>query len=207
MLLKMSKAQGPRSEAPWPALRPMLGRPARESLALVIAAFLVAFALPASIAADARFGVLPLYFEANRGQTDERVQFFARGREHTIYLGADGAAIALRQNDPSDGGNDTAGGRVSPSPLLSWGEGRGEGKFKTPFTNPVVRLVRMSLIGANPNPAPAGQEKFPGRVNYLLGNNSSQWQQAVPHVRQSSIRSGLSRSGSGLLRQRAGVGI
>ena len=27
-----------------------------------------------------RFGNLPLYFEANRGQTDEQVGFFARGR-------------------------------------------------------------------------------------------------------------------------------
>jgi len=83
MLLKMSKAQGPRSKT--------AARRKRQSVAgrlvipwalrhwtLVIAAFLVAFAVPASIAADARFGVLPLYFEANRGQTDQRVQFFAR---------------------------------------------------------------------------------------------------------------------------------
>src|SRR5204862_5086452 len=103
MRFKMSKVQGPRSKA---QRRPMVGRPTCEPLALVIgpwslvlpgtlliAAFLVAFAAPASIAADARFGVLPLYFEANRGQTDERVQFFARSREHTIYLGTEGATI------------------------------------------------------------------------------------------------------------------
>jgi photosystem II stability/assembly factor-like uncharacterized protein len=134
---------------------------------LVIAVFLVA-AVPASIGADARFGVLPLYFEANRGQTDERVQFFARGREHTIYLGADGATIALKQNQTNRNG-------ASPSPLPFRGEGRGEAAL----SNSVVRLVRMNLAGANPAPVPSGQNQLPGRVNYLLGNDPARWQQAV----------------------------
>jgi photosystem II stability/assembly factor-like uncharacterized protein len=37
----------------------------------------------------------------------------------------------------------------------------------------------MTLVGANPSPAPVAQEKLPGRVNYLLGNDPARWQQGV----------------------------
>src|ERR1700760_3927876 len=39
-------------------------------------------------AADA-YGKLPLQFEANRGQTDERVRFIARGAGYNIFLTSD----------------------------------------------------------------------------------------------------------------------
>ncbi len=165
----MSKVQGPRSKS---ERRSIVGRPAYESLALVLAAALLVFAVPASIAADARFGVLPLYFEANHGQADDRVQFFARGREHTVYLGADGATIALKQNQAHTGAS-------SPAPLPSRGEGRSEGK-RAAATNSVVRLVRMSLVGANPNPAPAAQERNFRPRQLPPRQQPAQWQQAVP---------------------------
>ena len=148
---------------------------------LLVTAFISAVAVSsfAATSVDGRPGVLPLYFETNRGQADERVQFFARGREHTIYLGADGATIALKQNNSSNGENDTVGSGVSPSPLLFRGEGRGEGKSKIASDNSIVRLVRLRLPGSNPAAAPTAQDKLPGRVNYLLGNNPAQWHQGV----------------------------
>src|SRR5690349_10334401 len=36
-------------------------------------------------------GTMPLYFEVNRGQFDEPVDFVARGRDHAIYLSGGGA--------------------------------------------------------------------------------------------------------------------
>jgi photosystem II stability/assembly factor-like uncharacterized protein len=148
---------------------------------LLVAVFIstVAVSSFAALSVDVRSGVLPLYFEANRGQTDERVQFFARGREHSIYLGADGVTIALKQDNSSNGENNTAGGGVSPWPLLCRGESRGEGKSKIASDNSTVRIVRLSLSGSNPGAAATAQEKLPGRVNYLLGNNPAQWQQSV----------------------------
>src|SRR5438445_8017867 len=32
------------------------------------------------------YGKLPLYFEVNRGQTDPRVRFLARGGHHVVFL-------------------------------------------------------------------------------------------------------------------------
>ena len=79
-----------------------------------------------------RFGNLPLYFEANRGQTDEQVGFFARGRDHTVYLRGDGATLAL-----SDGST-----TLNSSPLI-----------RSRATNgATVRFVRMTIEGANPSP-------------------------------------------------------
>ncbi len=121
-----------------------------------------------------RFGNLPLYFEANRGQTDEQVGFFARGRDHTVYLRGDGATLAL-----SDGST-----TLNSSPLI-----------RSRATNgATVRFVRMTIEGANPSPASSGLEQLSGRVNYLLGNNPSQWQRGVPtfaKVQYSAVYEGV----------------
>jgi hypothetical protein len=107
-----------------------------------------------------RFGNLPLYFEANRGQTDAEVGFFARGRDHTVYLRGDGATIALSQGSAA----------TNASPLVH--------SRATNRSN--VRFVRMTLEGAKPGAASSGLEQLAGRVNYLIGNNPSQWQRGVP---------------------------
>ncbi|MGH7813624.1 MAG: hypothetical protein ACREQI_06435, partial [Candidatus Binataceae bacterium] len=55
-----------------------------------------------SAAATARvtslLGRLPLTFEANRGQTDARVKFLARGEGYTLFLTRTGATLALRSS-------------------------------------------------------------------------------------------------------------
>ena len=40
--------------------------------------------------------------------------------------------------------------------------------------------LRMELIGANRAPAMTGLEELPGKVNYLIGSDSSKWQTGVP---------------------------
>jgi photosystem II stability/assembly factor-like uncharacterized protein len=47
------------------------------------------------IETNAPYGQLPVYFEANRGQTDARFQFIARGRHHGVYLAPAEAVVAL----------------------------------------------------------------------------------------------------------------
>ena len=61
---------------------------------------LAAAAAPASTSA-ARFGKIPLYFEANRGQTDADIQFLARAAGHAVYLGAGEARLAFAQDTDS----------------------------------------------------------------------------------------------------------
>src|SRR3989442_11455981 len=41
-------------------------------------------------------------------------------------------------------------------------------------------VLRLQLVGANPNPHIAGLEELPGKVNYLLGNDAPKWHTNVP---------------------------
>lgn len=129
---------------------------------------------PGAGAAIARFAQLPLSFEANRGQTDEAVQFLARGRDHTIYLTRNGATIALQLGRAST--NAARPSRIPTAP------------------DSVTHLVRMTLVGAHTTPGVTGLEPNRSRVNYLVGNDSSQWQRGVPtfaRVRYAQIHPGV----------------
>jgi hypothetical protein len=42
------------------------------------------------------FGRMPLYFEANEGQTDQAVQYLARGPGYTVFLTPTEAVLMLR---------------------------------------------------------------------------------------------------------------
>lgn len=127
---------------------------------------------PAS-ASLSRFGNLPLYFEANRGQTDAGIDYFARGQNHTIYLRPTGTTIALSEN--SGGNPRPTGGQVATNSAS-------------------VRFVHMTLLGGAPSAMSDGQAQLAGHVNYLLGNNPSRWQRNVPtfsRVQYSSVYEGI----------------
>lgn len=52
---------------------------------------------------DARYGQLPLGFEANRGQFDTAVRYLAQGQGYTLFLTEDEAVLSLRRADVGDG--------------------------------------------------------------------------------------------------------
>ena len=41
-------------------------------------------------------------------------------------------------------------------------------------------VVRLRLVGANPNAAVAGEDELPGKVNYFIGNDPKKWRTNVP---------------------------
>jgi len=43
------------------------------------------------------YGKLPLYFEANRGQTDRQVKFLSRSAHHTLFLTQDEAVFVMQK--------------------------------------------------------------------------------------------------------------
>src|SRR5207247_8230452 len=48
---------------------------------------------------NATYGRLPLYFEANQGQSDPQVRFLARGGGHTLFLTPTEAVLVLAKAD------------------------------------------------------------------------------------------------------------
>src|SRR5262249_42509159 len=93
------------------------------------------------------FGKLPLTFEQNVGQTDESVQFFARGPGYGLYLTGTEAVMVLQQP--------TAGRTGAVRPLVpdaadDWMRHQGAGAPRAPEAPPAV--VRLQLVGGNATP-------------------------------------------------------
>jgi hypothetical protein len=122
---------------------------------------LAGFALPAAGATDARvgesYGRLPLYFEANRGQTDKDVRFLSRGAGYSLYLTAGEAVLVLTKPN-------SRGTQARPD-------------AKTPVKS---AALRMSLVGAARKPHVNGLEEQPGKANYFIGKDPTKWRTNVP---------------------------
>lgn len=99
------------------------------------------------------YGKLPLSFEANRGQTDSRVQFISRGQGYTLFLTSREAVLSLKHlNGPE------------------------------PVGDPARRtVVRMQLVRGNRQPAITQEGELAGKSNYFVGNDPAKWHTNVPN--------------------------
>ena len=132
---------------------------------------LTPIALPAISAAEtpanlrATYGKVPLQFEENRAQPDKAVRFLAHGPGYNLYLTSKDAVLVLAK--PSEKAND------EPTEAVA---------------------LRMSVVGARSTAAVAGVDELPGKANYFIGNDHSQWRTNVPtyaKVRYSGVYPGI----------------
>lgn len=138
------------------------------------------------------YGRLPPSFEVNRGQTDPRVSFLARGSGYTLFLTATGATLALAQPQAQ-----TAHGtaQLSGSDHLGQRSGATRGAAILPRLHLPVNLdplrglaaphvteqvVQLRYVGANPHPRTVGVDKLPGVVNYFIGKDPRKWRTNIP---------------------------
>ncbi len=105
----------------------------------------------------ALFARLPLRFEPNRGQTDGRVKFLARGLGYTLFLTSNAAVLAFSSTPPSS----------QPKPSTS-----------------PRRVFRLELLGTHPAAPVWGEEALAGESNYFLGNDPRRWQTHIPTYAQ-----------------------
>ncbi len=120
--------------------------------------------------AERAYGKLPLRFEANRGQTDSRVRFMARGSGYTLFLTPRESVLSLQKALPHAAGAKTPGTN-----------GRSVAKS-------AVATVRMRLEGASAHPRIEGLSRLPGASNYLMGRNPRNWHMGVPGYAQVRYR-------------------
>ncbi len=99
---------------------------------------------------------LPMFFEPNQGQTAPQVKFMARGAGYGLFLTADEAVLKLQQ---AVSGPRTATPIPSPKP---------------------ASVIRMKLEKANASALVSGVSPLPGKSNYFIGNDRSQWRQNIP---------------------------
>jgi len=160
-------------------------RPARGSAAAIQPAHATPLARHALARADAQ----PLTFEPNRGQTDSRVRYLARGRGYTLFLTGAGAVLTLTQPSGRPCAKPTLHGALHPSlrptranlsrsvachALSSAGGGRGDmGKTTS-------SVLRLTFPGARAHPALTPRDRLSGAVSYLRGRDPRGWLAGLP---------------------------
>ena len=116
---------------------------------------------------SANYGKLPLSFEANQGQSGERVKFLARGQGYGLFLTPTEAVLSLRapaQHKRTADERTAAGNRAKPDEPA-----------------PPAAVVRIRLVGANRHPELTGLDPLPGKSNYFIGSDPARWQRDVPN--------------------------
>ena len=131
---------------------------------LVLGSLLVAAKtpeVPAAVKAqvEANYAKLPLSFELNLGQTDQEVNYLARGPGYNLFLTPREAVLTLKkpQAHPKDR-------QAKSGPA-------------TPVSGTVLRL---QLVGTRPQPHAVGQDLLPGKVNYFIGRDPHRWHTGIP---------------------------
>ncbi len=148
---------------------------------------------PAPLRVLESYSKLPLSFEANQGQTDKRAKFLSRGRGYTLFLTSEEAVLALT-NQKSKDKSQKANGNGAQRSLLNVAAFSGFLSLPTTkFENdslahplalspqpPAPAVLRMKLLGTNPNAKVAGLDELPGKSNYFIGNDPRKWRTNVP---------------------------
>jgi hypothetical protein len=112
------------------------------------------------------YGQLPLSFEANEGQAGAPIKFLSRGKGYTLALASTEAVLSFSQPVATPNERKTR----SAQNIAGHQESR----------NATNTVLRMKLVGANPQAQVAGLEALPGRVNYFIGNDPAKWRRNVP---------------------------
>ncbi len=124
---------------------------------------------------------LPLNFELNRGQTNQRVKFVARSEGYVFFLTATEAVMALDNPVAHRKGKENLDVRDAKNAT--------EEKARPPRS-----IVRMKLEGANPASEIEGLDELSTRSNYFAGADPSAWRTDIPNytrVRYSQVYPGI----------------
>lgn len=126
------------------------------------------------------FGEIGLSFEANQGQADEQVQFLARGTGYGLFLTSTEAVLALARPAAADDQADDASPADLPgsAPSLALVD---PDEAAQPPLDPQLSVLRMQLVGANPQAHVSGLAPLAARSNYFVGNDPAGWRTDVPH--------------------------
>jgi hypothetical protein len=106
------------------------------------------------------YGHLPLTFEANEGQSDERVKFLSQGNGFSLFMTSRETVMVLNPDQRKDDQNQTSGKKhysVGSSPSI----------------------IKTSFEGASPDVRVTGMEQLAKRTNYFIGNNPDKWRTDV----------------------------
>jgi hypothetical protein len=126
---------------------------------------------------NASFAALPLAFEANEGQTDPQVKYMARGNGYKLYLTSSEAVLTLpsarASSEVSRMIEDKRLGPAKVERLLRKG-------VSAKAQQNSVAVLRMQMLRSNPKTRLIAEDQQVGKINYLIGKDSSKWHSNIP---------------------------
>ncbi|MGA7929148.1 MAG: SBBP repeat-containing protein [Candidatus Sulfotelmatobacter sp.] len=128
---------------------------------------------------QASYAALPLAFEQNQGQTDAQVKYMARGNGYTLFLTTKDAVFSLRS--PSAESKTATVRRGTELHAKNSPRQRNTRKNS-------IAVVHMQLVGGNSLAKVSASGQLPGKSNYFLGNDPSQWHTDVAHYARVSYQ-------------------
>ena len=108
----------------------------------------------------------PLRFEENQGQTAHEVRFVSHGAGYELFLTPQEAVLALHPARRLD---------LSPTHRTAYFKALREARRAEK-----TAVLRMRLANANQATKVAGIDPLPGRVDYFLGKDPSNWRTNIP---------------------------
>lgn len=124
------------------------------------------------------YGQLPLNFEANQGQAPSAIRFLSRGDGYALFLTADGATLSLRH--PLSPSRENLPGHhltLNPPQMGYSRQSRHNGSSSSWQQN--LSLLRLKLIGSNPQTRLMALDRLPGKSNYFTGHNPAEWHPGI----------------------------
>jgi hypothetical protein len=114
------------------------------------------------------YGALPLGFEANQGQTAPEVRYMAHGQGYQLFLTNQEAVLTLRQ--PAAAGTKSAKGGSLPATRMN----------RKPHVAEKASVLRVHFDGANSAAGITGAKQLPGKTNYFIGSDRTNWHTEIP---------------------------
>ena len=146
-------------------------------LVFVAVAFVISTVLCGHGGPAVKMASLPLYFEANVGQTDPVVRFLSHGRGYTLGLSPTGAVLTVSRFELDETSPLVRGVRdaTSHSSMSVGSDSQGQLEAAPLGTG----LIRMEFIGADPSARMTGLAELAGKANYFRGNDPMNWRTNV----------------------------
>ncbi len=118
-------------------------------------------------------GNLPLAFQPNQGQTDAQVKYMAHWHGSDLFLTSSQAVFTLPMGSENSTALDLARQKqMDPAAKLS--------PSQDVDASETGSVIRMTMLGANPQPVISAEEQEPGKLNYFIGRDPRNWHGNIP---------------------------
>ena len=141
----------------------------------------------AALKIDRDFGKMPLYFIANKGQMDKRVDYYVQGKDKSIYFSPGGVTFALASAEASkqeSAGKDLLGLKQKEAQRHSLISEDVAGDPARESSGEGIKaakrwVVKLEFVGADRDVRPLGMDETGAVISYFKGN-PEEWHTGLP---------------------------